>query len=136
MSQPRNGQGTASRTFSRSVNRRSFLGQLGAAAALAPLILPSRARGTVTASNRINLAFIGTGRQVAYANLPMFLASTEVQVVAVAASTVDAVPSESQAFGTEAWAMTPAPAVEPPASFDPARWGPGIKAPPMAAGRR
>jgi hypothetical protein len=40
------------------------------------------------------------------------------------------------AFGTEPWAMPAAPAVEPPASFDPARWGPGIKAPPMAAGRR
>jgi predicted dehydrogenase len=79
MSQIRNGRETTSRTLS----RRGFLGRLGAAAALAPLILPSRARGTVTASNRINLAFIGTGRQVAYANLPMFLASPEVQVVAV-----------------------------------------------------
>ena len=63
----------------------------------------------------------------------------EVQVAAAAAgpaSGVEAAPSESQSFGTESWAMTPAPAVEPPASFDPARWGPGIKAPPMAAGRR
>ena len=83
MSQPQNGHETASRTSSHSVSRRRFLGRLGAAAVLAPLILPGRARGTVTASNRINLAFIGTGRQVAYANLPMFLASPEVQVVAV-----------------------------------------------------
>jgi myo-inositol 2-dehydrogenase / D-chiro-inositol 1-dehydrogenase len=86
-------------TATSAVSRRTFLktsaalaagAALGAhrltAAAVAPLILPGHARGAdgqVAASNRINLAFIGTGRQVFYANLPMFLASTDVQVVAV-----------------------------------------------------
>ncbi|MFM8642627.1 MAG: hypothetical protein ACKOEP_07320, partial [Phycisphaerales bacterium] len=71
----------------------------------------------------------------------------EVQGVAVVANAAgvagaapggnaDGSPEESLTFGPEAWAMPAAPAVEPPASFDPARWGPGIKAPPMAAGRR
>lgn len=68
------------------MNRRSFLTRLGTAAVVGPLILPGRARGAdgqIAASNRINLAFLGTGRQVHYANLPMFLASADVQVVAV-----------------------------------------------------
>lgn len=86
-------------TATSAVSRRTFLktsAALAAGAALgthrltvaavAPLILPGRARGAdgqVAASNRINLAFIGTGRQMFYANLPMFLASPDVQVVAV-----------------------------------------------------
>ena len=41
------------------------------------------ADGAVTPSNRINVALIGTGRQVFYANLPWFLWSEDVQVVAV-----------------------------------------------------
>lgn len=69
------------------MNRRTFLTQLGTAAVAAPFILPGRARGAdgiaAAASNRINLAFLGTGRQVFYANLPMFLTSADVQVVAV-----------------------------------------------------
>ncbi len=39
--------------------------------------------GTVAPSNRINMGFIGTGRQVFHANLPWHLQAEEVQVVAV-----------------------------------------------------
>jgi predicted dehydrogenase len=68
------------------VSRRSFLRRTALAACAAPFIVPGRAlgaAGSVAPSNRINLGFIGTGRQVFYANLPMFLAQADVQVVAV-----------------------------------------------------
>ena len=57
---------------------------------------------------------------------------------AAAAALTDAAAGASTefTFGTEAWAMPAAPAVEPPASFDPSRWGPGIGAPPAALGGR
>ena len=70
-------------------NRRAFLqGTTFAASAgwVAPLVVPARvlgADGTVAPSNRISMGFIGTGRQVFYANLPWHLQSEEIQVVAV-----------------------------------------------------
>lgn len=66
--------------------RRQFLRTALTAPLVAPLILPGRvlgANGARRPSDRINLGFIGTGRQVFYANLPGFLHSNEVQVVAV-----------------------------------------------------
>jgi hypothetical protein len=70
-------------------SRRAFLrGTTFAASAawVAPFVVPARvlgADGTVAHSNRINMGFIGTGRQVFHANLPWHLQSEEVQVVAV-----------------------------------------------------
>ena len=75
--------------FANKTTRRAFLhnATVAASAALAvPMILPGRVFGadnTVAPSNRINVALIGTGRQVFYANMPWFLWSKEVQVVAV-----------------------------------------------------
>lgn len=71
-----------------ALSRRRFLRRAAAASVTfaAPLIVPARvlgAGGSVAPSNRINLGFIGTGRQVFYANLPWHLASEETQVVAV-----------------------------------------------------
>jgi len=69
-----------------SLTRRDFLQRAAVAACAAPLIVPGRARGAdgaVAPSRKVNLGFIGTGRQVFYANLPSFLASADVQVVAV-----------------------------------------------------
>ena len=54
-----------------------------AAASTGPLLLPARLRGTQAASNRITLAFIGTGRQAMALNIPEFMAVPGVQVVAV-----------------------------------------------------
>ncbi len=69
-----------------ALTRRSFLQRTAVAACAAPLIVPCRifgANGTTPPSNRVNIGFIGTGRQVFYANLPMFLAMPDVQVVAL-----------------------------------------------------
>ena len=72
-----------------AITRRTFLRRTTAAAGAvvaAPLVVPARvlgADGTVAPSNRINMGFIGTGRQVFYANLPWHLASGETQVVAL-----------------------------------------------------
>lgn len=71
-----------------TLTRREMLKQaaLAAAAPVFPNIVPSRvlgADGGVTPNNRINVALIGTGRQVFYANLPWFLWSEDVQIVAV-----------------------------------------------------
>lgn len=67
--------------------RRSLLKRAALAAApVFPNIIPSRmlgADGAVAPNNRINVALIGTGRQVFYANLSPFLSSEDVQVVAV-----------------------------------------------------
>ena len=68
--------------------RREFLKRtaLCGSAAAFPNLIPASARGAdsaVTPNNRINVAMIGTGRQVFYANLPWFLWSEDVQVVAV-----------------------------------------------------
>ena len=69
------------------VSRREFLrGATAAVVAGFPTVIPSRALGAdgaVSPGNRITVGMIGTGRQVFYANLPWFLWSQEVQVVAV-----------------------------------------------------
>jgi myo-inositol 2-dehydrogenase/D-chiro-inositol 1-dehydrogenase len=67
------------------MHRRKFLQSAGliAAGAAAPTILPSRVFGRQAPSNRVNLAFIGTGRQAYGMNLPEFMAVPGVQVVAV-----------------------------------------------------
>ncbi len=65
--------------------RRSFLKSV-VAAGVAPLALSSRAlgrEGAVAPNSRVNVALIGTGRQVFHANLPWFLWSKDVQAVAV-----------------------------------------------------
>jgi len=73
----------------RTVNRRDFLRSAAGAAiagAVFPQIIPGSTlgkSGAVSPSNRINIGFIGTGRQVFYANLPWHLWSQETQVVAV-----------------------------------------------------
>jgi predicted dehydrogenase len=63
-------------------NRRSFLGQAAAAAA-APMILPSRLWSAETPANeRLNIGFIGMGKMNS-GHLGNFLGRSEVQVVAV-----------------------------------------------------
>jgi myo-inositol 2-dehydrogenase / D-chiro-inositol 1-dehydrogenase len=62
-------------------SRRAFL-RTGALA-VAPFILPSRARGALTPSQRINVAMIGCGRWGSKINLDPFLAMPDVSVVAV-----------------------------------------------------
>lgn len=54
-----------------------------AAASASPLILPARLRGAQAPSNRVTLAFIGTGRQATSLNIPEYMAVPGVQVVAV-----------------------------------------------------
>ena len=71
-----------------ALTRRNFLKRaaLGGSALALPSLIPASALGaggTVAPSNRINMGFIGTGRQVFYANLPWHLSSEETQVVAV-----------------------------------------------------
>jgi len=66
-------------------SRRMFMKALLAASA-APMVVPARVlgrEGAVAPNSRINLAMIGTGRQVFYSNLPWFLWSKDVQVAAV-----------------------------------------------------
>ena len=66
-------------------SRRGFVRALAAAGA-SPLIVPPRVlgrEGAVAPNSRVNVALIGTGRQVFHANMPWFLWSKEVQVVAV-----------------------------------------------------
>lgn len=66
-------------------SRRTFIKKL-LAVSVAPLVVPPRVLGranTIAPNSRINLAMIGTGRQVFYSNLPWFLWSKDVQVVAV-----------------------------------------------------
>lgn len=67
------------------MHRRTFLQSAGliAAGVAAPTILPSRVFGAQAPSNRVSLAFIGTGRQAYNMNLPEFMAVPGVQVVAV-----------------------------------------------------
>ncbi len=65
--------------------RRAFL-QAIVAAGVAPLAVPSNVlgrEGAVAPNSRVNVALIGTGRQVFHANMPWFLWSKDVQVVAV-----------------------------------------------------
>ena len=72
-------------TLDGHMQRRKFLQSAGliAAGAAAPTILPSRVFGAQAPTNRVNLAFIGTGRQAYGLNLPEFMAVPGVQVVAV-----------------------------------------------------
>ena len=68
------------------LSRRGFLQRAAGAAMALPLIVPSRTlgrEGTVSPNSRINVAMIGTGRQVFHANLPWFLWSKDVLVVDV-----------------------------------------------------
>lgn len=72
----------------RPVSRRAFLRQttLSSVAISAPWIVPagaSGADGVAPANNRINVAFLGTGRQVFHANLLPFLVHPDTQVVAL-----------------------------------------------------
>lgn len=65
--------------------RRTFLKEM-VAAGVAPLVLPARVLGKAGGAapgDRVNVALIGTGRQVFHANMPWFLWSKDVQVVAV-----------------------------------------------------
>jgi predicted dehydrogenase len=70
-------------------SRRQFLGRLAFAAAAgctAPMFVPATALGAgdrPSASNRITIGFIGTGRQAIYANIPGFLREPDAQCVAV-----------------------------------------------------
>jgi predicted dehydrogenase len=64
-------------------NRRQFLKTATVAALATPFLIPSRARGAAAPSNRVNLAFIGTGRQSYGMNIPEFIALPNVQIVAV-----------------------------------------------------
>lgn len=76
------------KTESPKIPRRQFIkAGLAASVALgAPAIIPARALGAAEkapANSRINVAFIGVGRQAYFANLPPFLARPDTQVVAV-----------------------------------------------------
>jgi len=67
-------------------SRRRFLktaGALVAGAAAGPTFLPRLVFGANAPGSRINLGFIGVGRQAHFANIPGFLQLPEVQVVAV-----------------------------------------------------
>ncbi len=72
-----------------ALSRRVFLkstSALAGAFAVAPTIIPSSvlgADGAVAPSNRINIGFIGVGRQATYANIPGFLREPDAQCVAV-----------------------------------------------------
>jgi myo-inositol 2-dehydrogenase / D-chiro-inositol 1-dehydrogenase len=67
------------------MNRRNFLEKaVCVSAGLAmPAIVPARVLGASAPSNRINVGFIGTGRQAFGANLPQMMAVEGVQAVAV-----------------------------------------------------
>ncbi len=68
-----------------TISRREFAVQSGCAltAIAAPMIVPASVFGASAPSNRINVGFIGTGRQAFGANLPQMMAVPGVQVVAV-----------------------------------------------------
>jgi hypothetical protein len=68
-----------------TISRRKFIVQSGCAlsAIAAPMIVPASVFGANAPSNRINVGFIGTGRQAFSANLPQMMAVPGVQVVAV-----------------------------------------------------
>lgn len=67
------------------MDRRSFVAGSGCAVAslAAPTIVRAATLGADAPSNRINVGFIGTGRQAFGANLPQMMAVPGVQVVAV-----------------------------------------------------
>ena len=68
-----------------TISRREFMVQSGCAlsAIAAPTIVPASVFGVGAPSNRINVGFIGTGRQAFGANLPQMMAVPGVQVVTV-----------------------------------------------------
>jgi predicted dehydrogenase len=68
-----------------TMNRRDFVVKSGCAlsAIAAPAIVPASVLGATAPSNRINVGFIGTGRQAFGANLPQMMAVPGVQVVTV-----------------------------------------------------
>ena len=71
-----------------STTRRRFLAQMaaGAAAGLAPAVVPSSALGrdgNVSANDRIGVGIIGLGRQCVQHNLPVFMRRGDSQVVAL-----------------------------------------------------
>ena len=68
-----------------TISRREFVVQSGCAlsALAAPMIVPAGVFGANAPGNRINVGFIGTGRQAFSANLPQMMAVPGVQVVAV-----------------------------------------------------
>jgi len=69
-----------------NITRRGFLGGVGrlaAGAAVAPLLLPRRLLGADAPGKQITMGFIGCGRQAYHANLPGFMKTAGVQVVAV-----------------------------------------------------
>jgi predicted dehydrogenase len=67
------------------MNRREFVVKSGCAlaAVAVPTIVPSSVFGANAPSNRINVGFIGTGRQAFGANMPQMLAVPGVQPVCV-----------------------------------------------------
>jgi myo-inositol 2-dehydrogenase / D-chiro-inositol 1-dehydrogenase len=67
------------------INRREFVVTSGCAlsAIARPAIVPANVFGASAPSNRINVGFIGTGRQAFGANLPQMMAVPGVQVVTV-----------------------------------------------------
>jgi predicted dehydrogenase len=68
-----------------TINRREFIVQSGCALSVlaAPMIVPASVFGANAPSNRINIGFIGTGRQAFKANLPQMMAVPGVQLVTV-----------------------------------------------------
>ncbi len=74
-----------SETKSSKLTRRSLLKRATTAGAglAAPWVVPSSVLGQNSASNRLNVAMIGIGRQAKYANLPFFLHAPDAHVVAV-----------------------------------------------------
>ena len=73
--------GRSAKPGSELLNRRSFLKAAGAAVA-APWIVPSSVVGENAPSNRVNVAFLGTGNQ-SRVDVPNMLRLDDVQVVAV-----------------------------------------------------
>ena len=63
------------------MDRREFI--VKSACAAAATVLPARVFGAAAPGNRINVGFIGTGRQVFGANLKQMLSVPGVQVVTV-----------------------------------------------------
>ena len=74
-----------SKPTQKCLTRRQILKAAGTAGALYcfPVFVPARVLGKNAPSKRIHIAMIGMGRQAFYANLPTFLNSDDVRVVAV-----------------------------------------------------
>ncbi len=78
---------TAANSFKTSRRTRRHSATLATPAlAASPLIVPSHVLGlggAIVPSHRITIGFIGTSRQVSYANVPGFLPQPQAHVVAV-----------------------------------------------------